>query len=129
MDAQSEKLFKDQIKGEFTDNLDSTARAAGFNRIEGHLYGGPGLAHNGYYRWVAMGFDMEIPPEQLKELRAIGISGLRTVRDLIATYGEDGAYRWKEHGGSGMGWLDLDPKSETWGWHRDYLRKSGVRIK
>lgn len=113
-----------RILARFAQNLQD----AGFDRINAHLYGGPGLAHNGYYSWVVVGFDMEIPPLALDQLHQEGIEDVKTVHDFFDAYGAQAVEWWKEHDVGGRGWLELDPSSRGWTNLQDYLTKKGVRI-
>lgn len=99
-----------------------------FTRINATLFGEPGSKHNGYYTWPVLGFETEIPEDQLKALQQEGISGILNVQDLFTTYGDEGRAWWRDHGGTCVGWFDLMEGSRSWRILRNYLSRIGVRL-
>lgn len=71
----------------------AAAAAMGVDRIE--LVAGRRHDENGYYTWPRFGFE-GVLPARLRRMLPIGLSGARTVLDLMEC--EKGRRWWREHG-------------------------------
>lgn len=96
------------------------AQSQGFAKILTEAAGSKDSFMNGYYTWIRLGFDAEVPLDSLP----LSLSHCRTLLELTST--DEGRRYWYDNGNTLTVEFDLLEGSASWRTLNTYLFEQGV---